>query len=1022
MANPTWFNEQDYLTSKLDKLKAADSATYGSWTTERVKAAIESAGLTIYEHFEAFNKAEGTSPSKYFNAYEYIGAKVKALNAAAEGGRTDWTHDEVKAALESVGGAWAHYQQFGGKEGLNPSNAFSAEGYYAAKAASLGGEWTAASVKEYFVANGINPLDHYLTTGTTEGLAPVAAPASEQVPADPTNVGKTFTLTNGTDTFVGTAGNDIVDGTFANISDADTLIDQTSTDNDVLTLNAVNANYETTKMASISGIENITFNTQTAAAFTLDASKMSGVKNLTVNRGDLADGLISGKGAVNVTQVDASKVAKVTAGTQIDALTVNQVNKAGIVVDAKGVTGAVTVNGAAAITANDSTGTVSIAAGLGNATEDKKAVSIEAAKATTVTTAAALTGAINIKAAAATTVTVSESKGGVTVDAQAAKATITATGVTSAGATITAGTGTSGAGNDIKVNVLGTAATDDVATVSAAGVVTLNATAIETLNLSGNGAAANVALTASTLKNLTASGSNAVNVATDIDNLHQVTVAGVNELKINGGADAAARDLSKVSAAKIILEADAAQAVTVANAANIAVTVNQTDLALVAAAEGNSVTIAAAKFGTGAAAQTRVFGDVTLTGKFGAVNLVATEAAFDVGGGKSFNASVDTVVNITGDKAVTLNAVTAKQVVASTATGAITLTMSQNSKTVTTGSGNDVITVNDTTGTAVMSLNAGDGTNTINVTKLGNGSTLVAGAGDDSFNVAAGSTGSFVMQGGAGNDTYILADAADVVIADSAGSDKIVLSSVGAYDFTNKANFAFSGIEELDITAANAAVAMTGAQVSGKTLKLTGTADDMLTVSGKETADVINLSDVTINGTAQLKIFSSAGIDELIGSAKSSTDFVYSDAGHIVAGEKITGGAAIDSISYTGAAALALDLTKASISNIEVFNAGNATSVTIAQGSGFVTIDQFEATNSLILKAASTNFGATAAAAQTDVDAAGEWFIANNAGADVLSYFDEVTGATVDITLVGALNWTGAVVAGSLVLTAGAEV
>lgn len=170
---------------------------------------------------------------------------------------------------------------------------------------------------------------------------------------------------------------------------------------------------------------------------------------------------------------------------------------------------------------------------------------------------------------------------------------------------------------------------------------------------------------------------------------------------------------------------------------------------------------------------------------------------------------------------------------------------------------------------------------------------------------------------------------------------------------------------------------------------------------------------------------SSAGADDLTGSAKSSTEFVYGDAAHIVAGEKLTGGTAVDSISYTGAAATTLDMTKVGISSIETFNTGNATSVTIAQGTGLVTFNEFAATNTLILTAGSTSFGAQAAN-KASVDAAGEWFITKNnavAGSDdVLTYFDQVAGATVDITLVGTLDWTGSVVAGSLVLTAGVEV
>lgn len=238
MANPTWFIEQDYLASKLAKLKAADPETYGSWTTDEVKKAIEEAGLTPYDHFVAFNKEEGTSPNQYFNAYEYIEAKVRQLNADKVDDREDWSFEQVKEALDSVGGAWAHYQAFGAAEGLNPSNNFSVKGYYAAKAAELGGDWTPEKVEEYFKENNVNPLDHYFSLGAEEGITPVDVPAEDRVDPDPTSpVGETHTLTTGRDyagaeapetpedfdNVITLAEHDTIEGVVSSLSSARTL-------------------------------------------------------------------------------------------------------------------------------------------------------------------------------------------------------------------------------------------------------------------------------------------------------------------------------------------------------------------------------------------------------------------------------------------------------------------------------------------------------------------------------------------------------------------------------------------------------------------------------------------------------------------------------------------------------------------------------------------------------------------------------------------------------------------------------
>ena len=54
------------------------------------------------EHYEQFGSKEGINPSNSFNAESYIAAKTKLMNETQEGGRANWTIAEVKAAFEEM--------------------------------------------------------------------------------------------------------------------------------------------------------------------------------------------------------------------------------------------------------------------------------------------------------------------------------------------------------------------------------------------------------------------------------------------------------------------------------------------------------------------------------------------------------------------------------------------------------------------------------------------------------------------------------------------------------------------------------------------------------------------------------------------------------------------------------------------------------------------------------------------------------------------------------------------------------
>lgn len=185
-----WFDETHYLQSKLAQLRATDPDNPAAADVAALRAALEAAGYTPLQHFEAFGAQELTSPNPYFNATEYLEAKARQLNNSDTEPRTDWTAQEVAQAFQNAGVTpWMHFQQIGWAEGVNPSNAFDVGAYFENKLAQLqeadpDAGWTLESVQAAFADAGTDPISHYLQTGVTEGVEVVEVPADEQVPSD----------------------------------------------------------------------------------------------------------------------------------------------------------------------------------------------------------------------------------------------------------------------------------------------------------------------------------------------------------------------------------------------------------------------------------------------------------------------------------------------------------------------------------------------------------------------------------------------------------------------------------------------------------------------------------------------------------------------------------------------------------------------------------------------------------------------------------------------------------------------
>lgn len=187
MTTPTWFNENFYLRSKLAQLNDAGHTEYT--TIAQVRDAFNAAGLTPFEHFNQYSLTEKTSPSEYFNTYEYLEAKARQLNHDTE---EVWTVETVANAFRANGftSAWDHYNALGVDEGLNPSNAFDADAYLQYKLEQLqeadpASGWTLPKLAASLKNQGLNPVSHYEAYDRADDAPVFPVSEARQVPADP---------------------------------------------------------------------------------------------------------------------------------------------------------------------------------------------------------------------------------------------------------------------------------------------------------------------------------------------------------------------------------------------------------------------------------------------------------------------------------------------------------------------------------------------------------------------------------------------------------------------------------------------------------------------------------------------------------------------------------------------------------------------------------------------------------------------------------------------------------------------
>jgi hypothetical protein len=780
------------------------------------------------------------------------------------------------------------------------------------------------------------------------------------------------------------------------------------------------------------GIEtiNITTNVAGGSAGSLDATNISGVTDLNITREDM--GNISGTGAFTVSNIDGGDITNVNTVSGVSSLVVEQQTLDGTNVNATGVTGNVTLHGSGTIVANSaaSTATVTVstqdlaAAALGTTGLDGAVnVTTTAGTVTVGSGAGTLTGDVTVNATAATTVNVTTT-GASNITADAAT-TINVDNTDSSGTTITSGkAGTST--TPVVIQMDGTTATTDVLTASAIGVVTLDdqGDAIETLNLSGNGAAVTYTIDAGFgATTITGSGDSAVNLKIAANDLTTNTVSGITTLTTNAAATAAV-DLTNVSATNIDFDSadHAANDFTVGTGINFIVGADQTTgLDLFAAVDNSDITITT-KDDDATTSVGTILGravDLDNTYDFATVTLDATAAHFT---STSF-ATEDAAVTVQGTRNVDLGTtVTASTINASGLSGTFDMTMGANSANVTGASGVNTIIMN---GGAVMTLATGVGADVITVTSVSDGSTVVTGDGADDITLTDAGANSFDL--GAGNDTVDVdqdVDIDSVFFFGEGTGDVIEFDSTANIDLADNTNFAMYDVEEVDVTATVGGITISAAQFAlDNVFAIDGNATtDILEIEAAATGSVIDASGVTIKSgaTALLTLTGGAkadtitggasgesinggdGADTIVGGAGADT-LVITLAADIESGDSFDGGTGTDLIDYNVASAV--DLTVATFTSVEALYTGGQ-QVTLAQGTGVATVYEYadNTADTFILKGGSTNFETSEEASAAAVDIAGEWFLQDEtaAGADaILTYYDEVLGAAHSITFDG---------------------
>lgn len=950
--NTFWQAEADVATAATAMLATADAATYFGSSLDTDQAFIE------HIYLNTLNKTY---------AQDTVGVDfwVAALATNTRG----FIVSELVTAANAVVNAGDAQDQF--------TNRVAVSNYMADTVSAAPSDYaTSTSFLTSSNPTGALTVDNTAATVTT---ANAAADALAQAAIDAVAV----QLTSGTDSFVGTDANDVYNSANGTLAAADTILDSSTTDADVLHI-------ETTSTAGVSArVQNVeTINANgTYVGVGYNATTTSGTTDL-----NLSTSIVGG--TANVIGASSINVANINAGTNISTLNVTSVaggTRDTVIVDggsasavnitgdangidkydatiAAGATLTVTDNGTLAeITANvGATGTLTTTTGTGIST-----FTVNAAADSTVTVSSVLTAT-----AANLGNTDFNGAGNVTADA-AALATLSGQAMTS--------TGTGTLNVDLGISATGGALQDiqaDKLTLSGTttGAVTTNASTQLELTTDNTAIVITQANTTGATALAAGAGTLDLKIAEDQTSVEVETTTGT--LLLEATPDAAADTASgaiidvtdlitSVNTATVVVSGAAAlELSTVTEAADLVITATQMTGALTIGATGG-VADTTVIGGSGADSIATNLDDTDTTiilAGAGDDTISATDAGTDANGSSADFATIK-LYGEAGDDTISATAATdannADVVLLDGGAGDDTITGTATAATLVGGTGNDTITG----GAAVDTITGGTGNDTIN--GAGGADSITTGTGSDTVIIEDTEAGDTITDAVIGEDTIVLRgtsnaaaalDLADMTATTAALYDELgtnhevkltgyaAVTDLSAMVQLGDATEAYAAAANLDLTAGSLNDSITTGATSGDIDA--GAGDDKITVTGATTGE--------LTGGAGADTFA-------IGAAAAIVDFSATDILKVTAG------------------VVAVDVIEDFTATAATTNAAATTTLTLADG---VDVDLTLATlsaaaNGYIIKTDATADAITVAA--TIVGSRGEDTITGSAFADTIT-------------------------------------
>lgn len=891
------FDAPSYLADKLADLQA-DSDTAAEWADKDVDdllAAFEAAGFTPLTHYIAFGEGEGLTVTEVPAGEQVDPDELDPVEGETFTLTTGTDSITGTTGNDTINGTASTLTALDAIDGGAGTDTLLVNDAAAAMATTLPAGMSISNVEK-------------MTINTSGGLGLAGSTATAAVAQV-----NTYVFSNGTAGGTMTVNYGTLSSSITTAGTSDTL----NADLFVAAINAmagstiaVNAAGTVTVTAPVAGtaLPGITFSGAGAAAeaptVTLTTPNVAASgSNVTAASYDLSG--ISSLTDITVTAAGASDVkvsdtANITLTTTTGAVSIT----GGKAVTTSGATGAVAITGAAGIASATVTGgTTATIADNGTEADTLTTVSVSGLTGATTISSDALNTLsvansnqnVTVTAAAATRaldLTVNKLTGGTIADAQATSLALTSTGTASSGITVSTAKATtiSVAGDKaVSFALAGTGASqaDNLAiTVTNTAGATITTQLDNDVTFTGGAGADSVVIEATTKAIAMGGGNDTVTLATgttalgtagsvdagagDADVLKfatyanavsasgvttfEASISGFERLELAGvnGATAAAIDLANLDDINyVILSATNTDTTTISNftsGGTLVISADQTDAKDVTVAVKDAATSTADVFNislTKAAGAALATVDVTAA-SIETINISSDDTATTASGiahALDLNATSVKTVTVTGDAGVDFTGSDLGTALTSfdasgVTKGAVTVTTGAlaNVATLTGGAGNDVINAALATKAVTIAGNAGDdnltGSSTI-------GSTLNGGAGNDTLN---GGAGADTLNGGDGTDTIVTGAGLDIVTG-GAGSDVFTV----------------------------------GLNANGNTY---ATITDFTATVGSVTGDVINLSNLVLNGNTTATLATAV---TLAGTAAFADFLNAATAGHVAA-------------------------------------------------------------------------------------------------------------------------------------------